>query len=75
MMLRSKNDSMARYEPSSTTIAIGGGRILNQTMTASAAMRMPTLRAAQASPNARLRVTEGGSGSDAWWRWMRGSSR
>ena len=75
MMLRSKNDSMARYEPNSTTIASGGGRIRNQTMTASAAMSRPTLSAAHASPNARLRVTDGGSGTEAWWRWMRGSSR
>ena len=43
-------------------------------MTASAAMSSPTLRAAHASPNARRSATDGGSGTAAWRRWMRGSS-
>ena len=44
-------------------------------MTASAAMSSPTLSAAHASPNARRFATDGGSGTAAWWRWIRGSSR
>ena len=58
MTLRSKNDSIARYEPTSTTIARPGGRIRNQTTTARTAIRSPTLTAAHASPNARRRATE-----------------
>ena len=69
--LRSKNDSIARYEPNSTTIATAGGRIRNQTMTASAAIEQPDAErrprlaerpAARDATAARAR-TRGGGGA------------
>ena len=74
-MSRRKNASIPRYEPNSTTIARTGGMTLNQTMTASATTRSPTLKAAQASARRRRCASTGGSGSDAWRRCDRGSSR
>ena len=60
MTWRLKNDSIARYDPTSTTIARPGGRIRNQTTTARAAIeeadarRRPTPRR-----SARRRATDG----------------